>query len=273
MATWRGVDTKLGEYQTFGTLVQGYGGWKWKPAIAAAEKHALKCAAMGGKWIKLDSDFSGLTHFLKMSMTHKYISDNAWNQYLRYDNNGEKMKLDHDDDEGNGKKEGKDTAAAAPPSEKPDEPVPPPPKPVPDAAKAKGKAKSKGKARPVKKEVDEDKAKEEKFLQQELSKASKHRGEYRNVVAKAEQLIRQIKTDATYSDINNEANLGRLEQLHCELLGSLIAFCNRFLVEEWKTIKQSSLSDKLIVDLRSFSDLNLGPLADFTAKVLRRHAA
>ena len=35
VATWREVDTKFGEYQTFGTLVQGYGGWKWKPTPSA----------------------------------------------------------------------------------------------------------------------------------------------------------------------------------------------------------------------------------------------
>ena len=89
MVTWKEVDTKLGEYHTLGSLVRSYGGWQWKTAIVAAERHALKCAAMGGKWIRLDSDFSGLHHFLKLSITHQYISDNAWQQYLTYDNNGE----------------------------------------------------------------------------------------------------------------------------------------------------------------------------------------
>ena len=93
VVTWREVDTKLGEYHTLGSLVRSYGGWQWRPAIVAAERHAHKCAAMGGKWVRLDSDFSGLHHFLKLSITHQYISDNAWQQYLTYDNNGQKKQL------------------------------------------------------------------------------------------------------------------------------------------------------------------------------------
>ena len=108
-------------------------------------------------------------------------------------------------------------------------------------------------------EEHEEHSKDGKSLQQELTKANKHRAEYRKVVGKAEQLMRQIKTDSSYSDINNDANLGKLEKLHAALLQSLTPFCNILLVEEWKTIKQSITTEQLIINLRTFNDLNFAP--------------
>ena len=85
--------------------------------------------------------------------------------------------------------------------------------------------------------------------------------------------MRQIKTDSSYSDINNDANLGQLEKLHAALLQSLTLFCNRLLVEEWKTIKQSIATEQHHHQLEDIQRPELCPLAEFTAKVLRRHAA
>ena len=249
-----------------GSLVRSYGGWQWKPAIVAAERHALKCAAMGGKWIRLDSDFSGLHHFLKLSITHQYISDNAWQQYLTYDNNGETKQLSVQD---------LDPSATS--SVSVQDQINNPTSNCSSRAKAKSKrnaaAMSKSKAGAIMNEEQEEHSKDGKSLQQELTKANKYRAEYRKVVGKAEQLMRQIKTDSCYSDINNDANLGQLEKLHATLLQSLTPFGNILLVEEWTTIKQSIATEQLIINLRTFNDLNFAPLAEFTAKVLRRRAA
>ena len=72
---------------SFGQLVLAYGGWQWPPAIEAAQRHALRCGAMGGKWLRADETFSGLMLFLKYTMTLEYVNTQCWDQLLEYDEN------------------------------------------------------------------------------------------------------------------------------------------------------------------------------------------
>lgn len=62
---------------TFGSLVQGYGGFSWRPAIQGAKIHALKAARLGAPWITRDPR-SALLHFKKNTKKHRSEFDKDW---------------------------------------------------------------------------------------------------------------------------------------------------------------------------------------------------
>ena len=213
---------------------------------------------MGGKWILVDKEFSGLLHFLKMKMEYQYIVEQAWNRYTEFHNDNQSVELATLTSGGAGSSlEGSPDKA--------------------EKAEAAPKAKAKGKAGGDKGKTTEDtKGKgdnKDKNLAEALAVATKAKNNYLRVVQKAEQLIKQIKADPSYDDLNNEQNLNHLEKLHASLQKSLCPFGNRFLLEDVKVLKDSYVQDQFIKLLQEFAKVDPRPLKDFTAKCLRRHQA
>lgn len=82
------VDSTMGEYVSFGTLVERYGGWGWKPAVDGAKRCALRCTALGGSWIYNDS-FSGLRMFLLLRREHNEVMAKKWSEFERQIHEGD----------------------------------------------------------------------------------------------------------------------------------------------------------------------------------------
>ena len=260
--TFREVDIRKGEYMTFGQLVQSYGGWKWRPSVEGAQRHAMRAAMMGGKWIMVDQEFSGLMHFLKMKVEFQYIVEEAWQRFAEFHNEGKSVELGaemssaassmsnkddtKDDQERNNQTNQKNLKAAAKSTSKQKNPDQPNQSPGKD---------------------------KDKTLMEALSAATKVKNEFLRVTQKAEQLMKQIKSDPSYDDLNNEQNLKQLETMHASLQSSLSPFDNRFLLEDVKVLKESYVQEQFKKLLQEFVKVDPKPLKDFTAKCLRKHQA
>lgn len=82
------ADITKGTYMTFGGLVLHYGGWQWKPAIAAARRTALRCSCLGGDWIQFDKKFSGLAHYLVLQRQYRSEFATKWAEFERSSSSG-----------------------------------------------------------------------------------------------------------------------------------------------------------------------------------------
>ena len=77
------VDTRLGQYYTYGALVQKYGGWSWPEGVAGATRRAGRCALLGGRWIRRDSAFPDLNCYLVLDVIHQGIFERKWQECAR----------------------------------------------------------------------------------------------------------------------------------------------------------------------------------------------
>ena len=81
--SFRQVEETRGVMMTFGQVVVSLGGWGWTPAIKGAKLTALKCARMGGRWIKRDP-WSELLLFRKLTESDSEIFTKSWEEFLKY---------------------------------------------------------------------------------------------------------------------------------------------------------------------------------------------
>ena len=142
------------------------------------------------------------------------------------------------------------------------------------AVAAKGKDKPKAHAKDKAKEKAKDKDKEATDpLQDTIAAATKVKSEYLKVKQKALQVIEQIQKDPSYDDLNNDQNLGKLQKLYATMVGSLTVFDDEFCLQDLKVLRDKYTQAKLKFNLQLFAKIDPKPVKDWTAKMLKRHAA
>ena len=252
---------RTGKYYSFGSLVVSYGGWDWPPAIKAAERHALRCAILGGDWIQTDSEFSGLVHFCKMEIEFSKVHEQAWQLHTQWSNGQEPTPVENDDGGGGGggSSSGNKISNPAPDAD------------TPKLAKEKPKAKAKGKAA-LQAGKDSPKPAADD-LQKELQAANEVKAAYGRVELKARRLLDQIKSNVAYADLDNDQNKGVLQKLYDDLAEGMSTFDTEFCLEDFKTIKGKYTHAALKTKLAKFVKLDFKALQDFTATAMRRHNA
>ena len=256
------VDSRKGKMYTFGSLVISYGGWSWAPAIEGAKRHAIRCSLMGGKWIGVDKDFSNLVHYMKVEIEHNEIFEQSWKLFTEW-HNGEGSVRVHGEEE-----------VAAPEGEE-EEAAPGTGTPPRVAVAGKGKSKPKAHAKAHPKAPAKDKADKEATdpLQETIAAATKVKSELLKVKQKASQLIEQCQKDPSYDDLNNDQNLGKLQRLYNIMIGGLTVFDDEFCLQDLKVLRDKYTQAKLKYNLQLFAKIDPKPVKDWTAKMLKRHAA
>ena len=252
--SWREVDRTKGEYMTLGQLVQSYGGWQWAPAIQAAQRHALKCATMGGVWFKKDEAFSGLMLFLKYTQTQEFINEQSWSRLLEYDENEQR--------------EPAKLAALSSSSSTPAATTPAAIKDIPKSkAKAKGKAKNEAKtdASPGKAGSGD--------IKEVLKEANSVKVGLQKTLAKADQLLHLIQHDPAYDDLKNAQNYDKLLAMTKQLREGMTQWQKKFMLEDIKTVRAANTQAQLETELKQFSKIDVEAIKDFVEQMLRRHFA
>jgi hypothetical protein len=311
ITSWQEVDITLGEYLSFGSIVQSLGGWEYQPAIDGAKRLCSKCLKLNGKWVVYE-EFSELLFFLKLRVQHSSVFERKWCEYrtsieecaggasmgsgagkrLPFPVGGNAAAAEDAASKGRAaeaatKAAAIEAAARAKEEEvarkkaEEDAKVPPRPKKkargadtgaLVDAAGATPTRKGSGKGADRGQEPGDVAG---KSIPELLKEASKLKIQLTKVEKLAETLIASIKTDDGYKRFNNAENLKPLEEKFGLLKNAYGPFAREFMLQEPAYMEKNYEASRFKINLEGFLELTgpLGELHMLADDISRMHRA